>query len=186
MRDLGLRLDAILSTRSSTGKLFLSLAHLEKQGHAKLLKFKRVQGITDAEFLEHLTDEARHAHQLKKDAEGLGADATVDHFTRSYLTRLEVFILRKLRAQGPRPQPRAPYVLMTYVIEKRAEALYPALEARLRKLRKPLSVEQIIQDEAQHLRSMEAELGDLRIDPALIQECRAFEARLFEKFILRI
>ncbi len=177
------RLDRITSDRQLHGRFLQHLSALEKSGHQKLLRLKHRWDLTDEDFLGHLVDEARHSAHLKKMAHSLVEDRdNLGPLTKNYLTKLEVFILRALRLNGP-VHSEACYVLLTHVIETRAQKLYPLYEANLAQKHSNVSVQNIIDDEGEHLALMRVKLTSLGLSPSILADAEVFEEELFQIFI---
>lgn len=164
--------------------LLFKLANLEGQGHRKLARYKKKHHITDAIFLKHLVDEARHSSFLSTLAKQLGPNEKIDSKTKHYLTRLEVFILRQLKLHKISYTKELPYVLMTYVIEKRAENFYPLYECMLKEAGNSISIQSIIDDELEHLCQMDHELEVIDLPSDLMNDCIQFERTLFNDFLI--
>lgn len=164
--------------------LLIKLANLEGQGYRKLAKYKKNHRITDAIFLKHLADEARHSNFLSNLAKQLGSDEKVDSKTKHYLTKLEVFILRQIKLHKISYTKELPYFLMTYVIEKRAENFYPLYESMLKEVGNPISIQSIIDDELEHLTQMDHELEGIDLPSDLLNDCIQFEKTLFNDFLI--
>lgn len=178
-------LQTIISTPSSHARFLFHLSSLEKSGYDKLLKFKNAHDISDTSFLEHLTDEARHAGHLRRLAHKLGhQENKLTLPTKNYLTKLEVFILRELR-RAKITNIRTCYLVLTYIIEKRAEILYPTYEKLLSEKQMGLSVASIISDEDQHLQLMIEEIKEEKIPLRLLEITQAFETKLFDNFMMQ-
>jgi hypothetical protein len=153
------------------------LAYLEKQGFKKLQRYKNKNSVTDPEFLEHINDEARHFSFLQKEASKLHFQGTIDLHTKNYLSKLEVYILRHFEKS-----PKLCYLLLTYVIEKRAEILYPVYEAVLQKSGSLFSVQTIIDDELKHLEDVGRGIDRNKMGVPL-ENLREFENFLFNTFM---
>lgn len=180
---LQLQLERITRLRSLHGRFLQHLSALEKSGHQKLFRYKQRWNIQNEEFLNHLADEARHAFHLKKLAEHMtdGVEMPTSR-TRNYLTKLELFLLKELRRLNF-DHPIGCYALLTYIVEKRAEKLYPVYEKYLVQRETDLSVKSIIEDESRHLEQMQELINSLGIPSLLLNLAFAFEEELFLEFM---
>jgi hypothetical protein len=179
MSALRERLERIVGNGETHGLLMAKLACLEKSGHRKLIKLQNRLCARDQCIIAHAADEARHAHLLDRASKELGVRGAMDGHTRTYVTRLELFALRKLREEALPTSPLAPYVLVSYTLEERAKELYPCYELVLRSSSSAFSVQSIIDDELLHLDGMEKALSSLLIPYPVIQACLEFERSLF-------
>jgi adenosylmethionine-8-amino-7-oxononanoate aminotransferase len=180
---LAINLEHIIKSSSLHANFLLNLSTLEKSGHEKLLRHKRLFKIQEKDFLEHIADEARHAQHLKQAASKLSAgDCKIMRNTKNYLTKLEVFILRELRRMELK-NPRSCYVVLTYVIEKRAEKFYPQYETILSSTNTNFSVSSIISDEANHLELMKQELAEMHIPTEVLIKAQTYEDNLFQAYM---
>lgn len=177
------QLDHITDDNHIHGCFLQHLSAMERSGHQKLLRFKHHWNIEEEDFLNHLADEARHAAHLKKLALSLIEEKVrIGIPTKNYLTKLEVFILRELRHHGI-VHPKACYVLLTYIIEKRAEMLYPSYEEFLSEKVGELSVRSIIEEETKHLELMKEEISNMNVPKSILDAAIEFEGRLFSIFM---
>lgn len=139
-----------------------TLAFMENIGARKIKRYESLEFVT-ADILRHGFEEARHAFYLKSMISKLGFDycptftrkeLLAPSAARHYLGRLDTGISRILKREqgynGERLRKGA-YLLVTYVIEVRAKALYPLYEELLREINSPLSVKNIITEEENHL-----------------------------------
>lgn len=118
------------------------------------------------EMLKHAAEEFRHAHYLKAQIARVTDEALPNYRPKyllgglrslQYLKALDTAICRQLKLhwklKGARLR-EAAYALTSYAIERRAEELYPSYQAALKKLKSPISVSNIIKEEAHHLEEM--------------------------------
>jgi hypothetical protein len=78
------------------------------------------------------------------------------------------------------------YLLTTYVIEKRAEELYPLYESLLQAAGCSFSLEEIIREETQHLKLIARLMSHVPGLEALIPPCRDYEGNLFFRWLTAI
>jgi len=141
-------------------RLVNTLSMLEHIGSAKIARTQSGSAI-DAETLQHLAEETRHAQVLKKIAHGIDPDAAPDYAdewllagptARGYFARLDVGVrsfVREFLAEEIRH--RAAYLLVTWLVELRAAWLYPAYQSALKGADLRFSVRAIIGEEERHL-----------------------------------
>lgn len=114
--------------------------------------------------LKHAAEEHRHAYYLKKQIQKLDGDAHRQSFellapvyTRQYLHNLDMQCTRYLKKHFGlvgNPLKYASYLFVTYAIEIRADALYPAYQDVLTAQRSKITVKSIIAEEEGHLEEM--------------------------------
>lgn len=169
-----------------------TLSYLENCG-AKLLAGCEHPTLVREEMLKHASEEFRHAYYLKsqiskvwpvgidtyKVSELLGGFAALH-----YLTKLNVAISRLLKKQGfaGARLRGAAYALVSYAIEVRAEALYPAYQEALLAARSRVSVRSIIIEEAEHLQEMKAAIAEIPGGEALAKQACNIEKSLWNGF----
>lgn len=173
-----------------------TLSFMENCGARKISAYEDRRSVT-VDVLDHAWEEKRHAyilkHQLRKIPGGLAcADYRPEHligscYSKHYLDRLDVRVCRLLKRNlglAGRPLKDAAYLLVTYAIEVRALALYPAYQQRLRQAGSRVSVHLIYREETEHLRRMEAALADsFQTDASgLKQSVEAIETELFDEW----
>jgi len=152
-----------------------TLSMMENTGARKIAAAEdRVR--VDLLMLKHAAEEARHAYYLKKQIGKLDASACptyeADYLlapvdSHAYLNRLDVRVCRYLKQalqlDGPALK-YAAYLLVTYAIEVRADALYPVYQDALNSAGSRVQVKSIIVEEEGHLaemlRQMETFFGD--------------------------
>jgi rubrerythrin len=181
--DLESTLSEIVQDPHRHKVFLLKLAHLEGQGYRKLAKYKKVYHVKDPIFLRHLADEIRHCLFLNRLAKKLGPEEAIDVHTKRYLTKLEVFIIRQINSLNLSQLKELPYILLTHIIEKRAEVIYPLYESVLKHLENPISIQSIIDDELDHLSTMKNMLDDIKLPQEIINNCMQFEKFLFDDFL---
>jgi hypothetical protein len=175
-------------------KLLNTLSYME---HVGATKIAASQSGPSATFmtLKHASEEARHAWYLKKLALRLAPDHFPDYrpenllapvASRQYLHRLDVAACRMCRNAGleGRALRDLAYLLVTWAIEVRADALYPVYQEFLSQSPVKLSVASIINEEVGHLEEMNTALA--AYPPALgtlTQEIAKVEADLFEGWV---
>lgn len=166
-----------------------TLSMLEHIGSVKIAQTQSGLGITE-EALEHLAEETRHAHYLKRLARKIDPDVgavysedslLAGRAARSYFARLEVRSHRFSR-EHLAGNDAGTYLLVSWLIERRAMWLYPAYQEVLNGFGRGYSVRTIIGDETDHLREMTEGLERMNVtaNPALSELVRDEEG-LFER-----
>lgn len=187
-------LDAVDRSDLLRARFLNTLSYME---HIGATKIARSQSGPQADFmsLKHAAEEARHAFFLKKLCLKVQPGACPDYGhphllaplpSRQYLYRLDLHAARLCKAAGLEGAAlrRLAYLLVTYAIEVRADALYPVVEAHLERYPGRVSVASIIAEEEGHLAEMEAAL--LAYPPALQalrEQLLAYEAQLYEAWM---
>lgn len=147
-------------------------------------------------ILKHAAEEARHAYFLKKQIQKIRKDACPTYETPyllaakssyAYLNRLDVYVSRYLKRNYGLQLDKlkyAAYLLVTYAIEVRADALYPEYQKALTQFNCPVSVRKIIVEEEQHLAEMIKQLGELSAESDKMRaDVVAMETDLFDAWI---
>lgn len=187
-------LDLVGKDRMMRAKLLNTLSYME---HIGATKIARSQSGASADFmtLKHAAEEARHAFFLKKLCFKIDAASFPDYSfsnlmapinTRQYLYRLDLEVARMVKAAGLVGESlrKLAYLLVTFAIEVRADALYPIYESYLEKYPERISVSSIIAEEEGHLAEMTTELAKYPANLQALQEkAIAFENSLFQDWI---
>ncbi len=163
--DLKTLLETIIDSKTLHAKWLNTLSYLENCGARKIAACEHPTLVKE-EMLKHAAEEFRHAHSLKKQI-GKITDQKMESYTPSlllggrstlsYLQSLDLQTCRYLKKsglQGPSLK-EAAYLLVTYAIELRAEALYPLYHTALKGRRSPVAVKSIVLEEKEHLKEME-------------------------------
>jgi hypothetical protein len=178
-------LEQIVASDYLHASFLKKLSYLERMGYQKLLRYKDRDQIKDGNLMKHLSDEARHAQILKKFYLKLcTVPEEIDLHTKNYLSKLEVKILREMNQLGIRRNDSC-YLILTYIIEKRAELFYPQYEEVLKRMYPEISVASIMSDEAEHLMLMERGLFEMKIPRNILEGCVRYENELFTAFLNR-
>lgn len=166
------------------GARFLNtLSLMEHIGSRKIMISQSRGGVLDADTLQHLAEETRHAFFFKRAAEALAgralgydkADLLAAAPARHYMARLDAHIARA--AKG-----RAAYLFMSYIVEVRAVWFYELYDRLLKTAGRSLKLTSLLAEEKSHLADMRAQLAG----PALESQLAAFSAhenRLFAKLL---
>lgn len=117
-------------------------------------------------ILKHAAEEHRHAYYLKKQLSKLDAGACKNYhsdsllaarYTRFYLHVLDIQVCRYLKAHFQLESEAlkfAAYLFVTYIIEVRADELYPVYQEVLSENQQKVTVKSIILEEEGHLEEM--------------------------------
>jgi len=192
MKDL---LTKIVADNSLHARWLNSLSFLENTGARKISASENTHTV-NLMILKHAAEEARHAYYLKKQIQKLGADECPDYSSEyllapghsyTYLNLLDVHVSRYLKKTlnliGSDLR-FASYLLVTYAIEVRADALYPVYQDELTRQESKVTVKSIILEEEGHLEEMIHQLTQFSPDwekhAGLV--C-AVEERLFNSWI---
>lgn len=146
--------------------------------------------------LKHAAEEHRHAYYLKKQIQKLdGGDHSRDPsfellaplHTRQYLHSLDMQCARYLKKHFGlvgNALKYASYLFVTYVIEVRADVLYPAYQDVLTAQRSKVTVKSIIVEEEGHLEEMTTMLALFDQNwQEHASHLSAIETRLFEGWL---
>jgi hypothetical protein len=183
-------LEAIGASSLLRARFLNTLSYME---HIGATKIARSQSGPQADFitLKHAAEEARHAFFLKKLCHKVDAQACPDYGpahllapvqSRQYLYRLDTAVARMCKRAGLQGAAlrKLAYLLVTFAIEVRADALYPVYESYLEHYPERVSVASIIAEEEGHLAEMESALAAYPLElQALKAEAIAFEEGLF-------
>jgi hypothetical protein len=171
-----------------------TLSYME---HIGATKIARSQSGPAADFmtLKHAAEEARHAFYLKKLCLKVRSHDCPDYtfpfllapvLSRQYLYHLDVAVARMVKAAGLEGAAlrKLAYLLVTFAIEVRADALYPVVEGYLERYPERISVASIIAEEEGHLAEMEASLAGYPDGlQALKEKAMVYEGGLFDEWL---
>lgn len=140
-----------------------TLSLLEHIGSVRIARTQSGMSVT-SDVLEHLAEETRHAHYLKRLASRIDPELA-EHYAedqllagpaaRTYFVRLDACSRRFVRTALPaEKQSAGTYLLVSWLVERRAMWLYPTYQELLRSGETGLSVRTIINDETGHLEEM--------------------------------
>jgi hypothetical protein len=171
-----------------------TLSYME---HIGATKIARSQSGPAADFmtLKHAAEEARHAFYLKKLCLKVAPQDCPDYsfswllapvLSRQYLYRLDIAVARMVKEAGLEGAAlrKLAYLLVTFAIEVRADALYPVVETYLEQYPERISVASIIAEEEGHLAEMEASLTGYSAELQMLKEkAMTFEGQLFAEWL---
>lgn len=190
MHTLNLFLEHILSSDLLHAKWLNTLSFLENAGARKIAACEHPTLVKE-EMLKHAAEEFRHAHHLKRQIGKLQTPALEDYSkenilgglaTFHYLNALDLGVSRLL-TEFNLPLKEGAYLLVTYAIEKRAEALYPIYHTLLKNRRSPISVKSILLEEKEHLQEMEEGLAHFPQGQTLSHLACSLERTLYENWL---
>ena len=196
-RELDLRgafeawLDRIVRNDSTHARFANTLSLLEHIGSVKIARTQSRPQI-DADILQHLAEEARHADLLKRLVGRIGGDALPDYTdehllagpaARGYFARLDATVRRFVRTHcGAATADAAAYNLVTWLVERRAMWLYPVYQDALEQSGSRLSVRSIIGEETRHLEDVMSALERIGLaDATLVEPLVRDEELLFAR-----
>lgn len=149
-------------------------------------------------FLEHVAEEYRHAYFLRRLACKIASN-DIDSFdhdnvyckrvSRAYIKNIDrhvslllhTFRLSSLTADSP-----LPYLLTTFIIERRALPFYQFYQSILDEHSINISVKSIIKEEKDHLAAMEYALKQEELPSLLLEACDKIETTLWTKWITHL
>jgi len=184
----------IVQNKKNHAKWLNTLSFMENAGARKISRSEDVQKVSLIQ-LKHAAEEHRHAYYLKKQIAKLHSDDLPYYFnhqllaathTRYYLHALDIkcckYLKQNLNLYGADLK-YAAYLFVTYVIEVRADDLYPIYQSVLTKFNQKVMVKSIIIEEEGHLEEMISELENFHPDWKLhAQEIQNMELGLFENW----
>ena len=157
-------LEGVVTHPLTHGKWLNTISYMEHIGATLIAETQKGVYITQM-VLKHAAEEARHGYYLKKLSDRVAKDAYptyesqylyAPHQSRRYLYRLNVAASRLAKEEGfsDKKLHELVYLLVTYAIEVRADALYPVYQKHLSRLPYKISVQTIINEEVGHLEEM--------------------------------
>lgn len=185
-------LNTIVANADLHARWLNTLSLMENTGARKISASEDTVNVTYI-ILKHAAEEHRHAFYLKKQidkvAEG-GCPTYAREFllapaqSKYYLNQLDVevcrYLKRELNLSGAELR-FAAYLLVTYAIEVRADALYPVYQQALDDAASKVNVKSIILEEEGHLEEMINQLKafspdwQLHADKAVVMESALFD-----------
>ncbi|MCB1215510.1 MAG: long-chain fatty aldehyde decarbonylase, partial [Deltaproteobacteria bacterium] len=165
-----------------------SLSYLEYIGYRKMVK--TLGSELNSQSYQHLNDEIHHSYMLKEIAEKLRPEERVDfsehlvQLAENYFQNIdqatENWLIEKLGEKNP----FLCYLLVSYLIEKRAMQLYPQYLAIANTKSLKYILQKILKDEKEHLDYLEEVLKD---NPVLSyfkdSSTWDFEEECFQKYL---
>lgn len=191
-------LNKILPSKLLHAKWLNTLSFMENAGARKISACESENSV-DIIQLKHAAEEHRHAYYLKKqlfklDIKGFRYydrnDLLAPVQTRQYLNKLDVFCCRYLQqhyALSSGALKYAAYLFVTYLIEVRADYIYPVYQEVLTQHQSKVMVRSIIVEEEGHLEEMMTQLNEFDKNWQLhTDELLRIENILFEEWFSAI
>ena len=189
---------AFVSDNYQHARWLNTLSLMENTGARKISTSEHKTDVTLV-VLKHAAEEHRHAFYLKKQIAKLGQNLCPTYAndfllapieSRQYLYRLDNEVCRYLKSTLQLSDYNlrfAAYLLVTYAIEVRADALYPIYQEVLDTVDSRVNVKSIIAEEEGHLEEMLQQLANfskkwqIYADKAI-----QLETELFNKWIITL
>ncbi|WP_090150296.1 hypothetical protein [Dyadobacter soli] len=172
-----------------------TLSFLENAGARKISACED-NTLVEIIQLKHAAEEHRHAYILKKQISKLAPAACPDYSnahlfapvsTRQYLAMLDIRCsryLKKVFGLNGAQLRYAAYLFVTYLIEVRADELYPVYQRALSEASHSVTVKSIIAEEEGHLEEMTAQLSRFSDDwEAHAEVLQEMEQVLFHQWL---
>lgn len=167
-----------------------SLSYLEFIGYRKIVKALGYDEVNRGVF-HHLSDEIQHSFMLRELAEKKAKEHATNAFSEKfqkiaedYFQTLDQFIDQSIEKLYGKQNPFLCYMLVSYIIEKRAMQVYPQYLEYLSDLAEKHIVQKIITDEKEHLHYLEKKLQLLpQSDLPTFQDLVTFEEIHFSRYL---
>lgn len=159
----------IVADETLHAKWLNTLSFMENAGARKISKSEDKTKVSLIQ-LKHAAEEHRHAYYLKKQIQKLNVPFLIGYEfnelltpknTRFYLHALDMKCCRYLKKElmlTDYELKYAAYLFVTYVIELRADELYPIYQEELTRMNSKVMVKSIILEEEGHLEEMLTQL----------------------------
>jgi len=195
MKDL---LHTIVANDVLHAKFLNTLSLMENTGARKISSAQSLETV-NVTMLKHAAEEHRHAFYLKKQLLKLHPDWCKTYqytellapvASKQYLYKLDIAASRYLRKELNLSHTNlrfAAYLMVTYVIEVRADELYPIYQEVLSTASSRINVKSIILEEQGHLEEMIDQLN--RFSPAWeqhVQKLLSIEHDLYAQWVQQI
>jgi hypothetical protein len=188
-------LATIISNPLLHAKWLNTLSLMENTGARKISACEHKTDVTLI-ILKHAAEEHRHAFYLKKQISKLGENLCPTYHSdyliassqsRYYLNMLDVEVCKYLKSElglSGNDLKFAAYLLVTYAIEVRADALYPIYQDALDQASSKVNVKSIILEEEGHLEEMLNQLKNFSPQWQIYADKAVeFESKLFEQWV---
>lgn len=172
------------------GRFLNTLSLMEYIGSRKIMKSQQESHISE-DVLAHASEEIRHALIFKKLAQKIsgGEVPTYDEKflvssaqAKAYMQGIDRFGEKLLGVKDSFKN----YLLTTYVVEKRAQSVYPWYETELAALGYPGYMKSIVREEIGHLEQMEKQIKKYNLDENVISALFAHEESLYNAIIMSL
>lgn len=188
-------LPIIISDPLLHAKWLNTLSLMENTGARKISACEHKTDVTLI-ILKHAAEEHRHAFYLKKQISKLGENLCPTYHSeqliapsqsRYYLNMLDVEVCKYLKSElglSGNDLKFAAYLLVTYAIEVRADALYPVYQDALDQASSKVNVKSIILEEEGHLEEMLNQLKNFSPQwEVYAEKAVEFESKLFMQWV---
>lgn len=170
-----------------------TLSFLENSGARKIAACEHPTLVKE-EMLKHAAEEFRHAHHLKRQITKIWQEPLETYCPTSllgnmstvhYLSALDIKTSRYLKHLkfSSSAIKAASYLLVTYAIECRAEALYPLYDSILRQMQSPIAIKSILLEEKEHLEEMRRGIALLPSGFVHAEKICALETDLYHSWL---
>lgn len=168
-----------------------SLSYLEYIGYRKMVKSLSHQEVGKGIY-HHLTDEIRHSFMLKeladKGFDGKNLNGLFNHrfvdISEGYFQDLDQEVKKWVIKSSRSANPYWCYILVSYIIEKRAIKIYPQYYLRLQEVPYKYIIQKIIKDEQEHLNYIEETIQMIpELDDFEDSHLWAFEDHRFSEYL---
>jgi rubrerythrin len=168
-------LENIVGDNLSHAKWLNTLSFMENAGARKISASEDKEKV-NLIILKHAAEEHRHAYYLKKQIGKIGEGLCENYeskyllapnASKFYLNSLDVKVCKYLKNEldlSGAELKFAAYLLVTYAIEVRADALYPIYQDILTKANSKVMVKSIILEEEGHLEEMFYQLKNFSLE----------------------
>lgn len=189
-------LENIVNNNQLHSKWLNTLSYMENAGARKISASEHKEDVTLL-ILKHAAEEHRHAYYLKKQLVKIddqtcktytNSELLAPNYTKYYLNTLDVYVCRYLKQHfnlSGYDLKFAAYLFVTYVIEVRADELYPIYQQILTAKQSKVNVKSIILEEEGHLEEMLNQLKEFSPDwQKHAQEIVKIEQQMFNDWML--
>jgi len=160
-------LDEVMASNSKHYLWLKALSYLEYIGYRKMVKALGYEG--DKGVVHHLTDEIQHSYMLGEladkyygeHADDSGFGDAFRQIAETYFQAIDQCIHETLLSSVGKDESYLCYLLVSYIIEKRAMKVYPQYLSRLKDAPSKYTVQKIIRDESEHLNYLENKIQAL-------------------------
>lgn len=197
MNRLDLIIDRIIFSPELHAKWLNTLSYLENCGARKIAACEHPTLVRE-EMLKHAAEEFRHAHHLKRQIIKVVPETIQDYSlpfllggvaSLHYLNKLDLMVSQYLLKQEHLSRNTIKgmaYLLVTYVIELRAEELYAIYHEALKRQGSRVSVTSIILEEKEHLNEMRMGLETIERGMEFAQEACLIENAIYENWLEKL
>lgn len=164
-------------------KFLNTISLMEYIGARKIIKSQLEEQI-DMDMLAHMSEEIRHAQIFKKLALKLSLGELTSYEDRHLLVPNEArAYMQGIDRLGERLLIKRDsfknYLLTTYIVEKRAQAIYPWYEKQMANLGLQGYLKAIVREETNHLEQMEKLIEKFGLDKEIIADLFKLEEGLY-------